>query len=316
MKKLIRRIIQTMPGFAALDRFLCYRYTGEYQPYRFPHGHFYSPIPYLEDVKDRAETLFCKDVNLGPSIALRADEQRSLFTELARYGGDFHGPDRPTPQYRYHLEQRSFGRADGLLLFSMLRHFRPRRVIEIGSGFSSALMLDTNERFLDHSIGFTFIEPFPKRLDSLLSDKDREQCRIVRDRVQAVPLSTFAELEAGDMLFVDSSHVSKIGSDVNYIVFDVLPVLVPGVIVHFHDIYWPFEYPQHRILEGCAWNEDYVLRAFLQYNDVFEIMIFNSYLRAMHADFVQRALPEGVERSGSSLWMRKKDDVWTVQPEH
>src|SRR5262249_4955967 len=158
------------------------------------------------------------------------------------------------------------------------REFRPARVIEIGSGFSSAIMLDTCEQFLQGHTRFTFFDPYPERLQQLLSTEDSRTCEVVAKRVQDINVELFSELGDNDMLFVDSSHVSKYASDVNHILFEILPVLRPGVFVHFHDVFFPFEYPQHWIPQGRCWNEAYLLRAFLQYNKTFKIKLFLSYL--------------------------------------
>ena len=110
-----------------------------------------------------------------------------------------------------------------------------------------------------------------------------------------------------DILFVDSSHISKVGSDLNHIVFNILPALRPGVVVHFHDIYWPFEYPQEWIVDSKrAWNECYVLRAFMQYNDAFEIMLYPQYLRHKHGALMRELWPSWWDEPGSALWIRKK----------
>lgn len=186
----------------------------------------------------------------------------------------------------------------------MIRHFQPKRIIEIGSGHTSALMLDTNERFMNQQTELTFIEPYPKRLHSLLKETDRTNCIILETPVQDVPASYFEQLQENDFLFIDSSHVSKIGSDVNHIFFDVLPVIKTGVIVHFHDVFWPFEYPLAWIKQGRAWNEAYLLRAFLQYNECFEIILFNQYLCSCFPEFYQQRT--GSTQTGGSIWIRKK----------
>ena len=93
--------------------------------------------------------------------------------------------------------------------------------------------------------------------------------------LQSVGVEVFEELGRGDILFIDSTHVSKLGSDVNYLFFEILPRLRSGVRVHIHDVFFPFEYPPKWIAKGIAWNENYLLRGFLQYNDKFRIVLFN-----------------------------------------
>lgn len=303
--RLPERILRRIPGILTLDRYLRHRYTGLKELERYPRGHYYSPLPDIAEVRSRAKVLFRKDVDLRPSIDLRADAQYSLLADLAQYYNDFDWPEQPSPDRRFYLSNRYFGHGDAIVLYAMLRHLKPRRVIEVGSGFSSALMLDTDERFLGSRARFTFVEPFPQRLLSLLRGSDRKRIQVIQYQVQELPISLFQALEPNDILFVDSSHVSKIGSDVNFIFFDILPALRPGVVLHFHDVIWPFEYPEQWILEGRAWNEAYLLRAFLQYNRHFEILLFNSFLGHAFRSFLEESLPIFMNDTGGSLWLRR-----------
>jgi hypothetical protein len=166
-------------------------------------------------------------------------------------------------------------------------------------------MLDVNDSFLEGEISMTFVEPFPERLLSLMRNNDRTNHLIIEEMLQDVPVDIFQRLEANDFLFLDSSHVAKIGSDVVYFFAEILPSLNRGVIVHVHDIYWPFEYPEEWIFAGRAWNEAYLVRAFLQFNDSFEILAFNSYLALHHEDVMKQCLPRFLPGGGSSLWLRK-----------
>jgi predicted O-methyltransferase YrrM len=186
----------------------------------------------------------------------------------------------------------------------MMRHFRPTRIVEVGSGYSSALMLDVNDRWFGKEIAMTFIEPYPDRVLSILRPGDHANTTLLTTQVQDVDLSVFNQLEPGDFLFIDSSHVSKAGSDVNFLIFEVLPTLKPGVIVHFHDIYWPFEYPREWAQEGRAWNENYILRAFLAYNTRFEIVLFNNWLATTQADVARSRMPGWSVDGTGSLWLR------------
>jgi hypothetical protein len=188
----------------------------------------------------------------------------------------------------------------------MIRHLRPRRIIEIGSGHSSCVTLDTNERFFGDSIATTFIEPYPELLLSLVTPRDRERIKLIPMRLQDVPLSEFEALESGDILFVDSTHVSKVGSDVNRLFFDVLPALRAGVHVHIHDVFYPFEYPKEWIYGGRSWSELYLLRAFLQYNEPFRIVLMNTFLEHFHEAFFRERMPLCLENLGGSIWLRKQ----------
>jgi predicted O-methyltransferase YrrM len=250
-------------------------------------------------------TLFDKTVNSIPGIDTNADDQLALIDTFSSYYAQLPFKEEQSPGLRYYFRNPYFSYGDAIVLYSMLRHCRPKRIIEIGSGFSSAVMLDTNDLFLSKGMALTFVEPFPERLFSLLSDEDRRRHQIIVDFVQDVPLERFAALEANDILFIDSSHVAKVGSDVVHLVTHILPRLNSGVIVHFHDVFWPFEYPEEWIRDGIAWNESYILKAFLQFNAKFEILLFNSYLANHHRDAVGQKLPLFLKGMGGSLWIEK-----------
>jgi predicted O-methyltransferase YrrM len=302
----LKGIIKRLSGFTVIDNYFRQRHTGFPGGERYARGHFYSPLPDIHEVNANAGELFRKDVNLEGSIDLRAEEQFSLIKNFAEhYYQGFQWPVKALPEFRFHFDQDWYCQGDALNLHCVLRYLKPKKIIEVGSGFSSAMMLDTNDRFLESGIRFTFIDPYPERLFSILREEDRGRCKIVDTAVQAVDLQVFEQLEANDILFVDSSHVSKIGSDVNHLLFNVLPVLKPGVLVHFHDIFWPFEYPREWVTEKRAWNEAYILRAFLQFNSSYQIFLFNSYVEHAFSEYMADHMPLFLENSGGSLWIRK-----------
>jgi hypothetical protein len=241
-------------------------------------GHYYSPMPSVADVEAYARVAALPPPESLPGIDLRLDSQLRLLSELRPFYADQPFARDPIGGLRYHFENDVFGYSDAIFLHCLLRHLRPRRIVEVGSGYSSAVILDTVEQFLDPSTKVTFIEPYPERLLTLVKPGDLDRATLVREPVQSVDLALFRELEAGDVLLIDSTHVTKLGSDVNREVFDVLPQLRAGVFVHFHDIFYPFEYPLEWAREGRAWNEAYLLRAFLSFNPTYEIVLFNDLL--------------------------------------
>lgn len=241
-----------------------------------------------------------------PGVRLNDEQQLSLLRQFGAYQADI--PFfRQDEGLRYRPLNDMFNWSDVVTLYCMMRHFRPRTIVEVGSGFSSAVMLDTADRFLDYPVQLTCIEPFePGRLYSVLRPQDHARTTIVQQRVQDVDLALFASLGENDILFVDSSHVAKFGSDVCHLLFHVLPHLSRGVLIHFHDVLWPFEYLQAWLLRGWAWNEAYFLRSFLQFNDTFSILFFNSYLGNVHTAAVHEYSPLSAVDSGGSLWLRKE----------
>ncbi len=206
---------------------------------------------------------------------------------------------------RYTTEsQQSFNEADATVLQNILRMLQPHRYIEIGSGYSSFMALDTNEYYLNNTMHCTFIDPHPEILTSRLKPGDTECISILPQKLQNVDTSVFMSLEEGDVLFVDSTHVLKTDSDLCHILFRVLPNIAPGVWIHFHDIFWPFEYPKKWIEIGRNWNEVYAIRAFLSNNPSYEIQFFTSYLQTGLPVLFDQALPH-CKGNGGSLWIRK-----------
>jgi hypothetical protein len=303
---LLKKLLQGVPAVRAVDRKLRRHYLGCDTSEFVRRGSFYSPLPDLEEVAANRQKLFRKDIDVSPGVRLRTEQQLALVRELSRYYGEFNWPEHSANGHRFYLGNGYFCHGDALILYAMLRHFRPQRVIEVGSGFSSALMLDVNERFLAGGTRFQFIEPNAARLKSLLEPGDANRVEVIETGVQEVPIEWLTDLAPNDILFIDSSHVSKVGSDVNYLIFEVLPRLQTGVLVHVHDIYWPFEYPAEWVLEGRSWNEGYLLRAFLQYNEAFDILLFNNYLGHRHGDFMGEVMPAFMKNDGGSLWLQRQ----------
>jgi hypothetical protein len=278
-----------------------------------PPGHFYSPFPDVAELERRAAQVWNADRN-PTGIDLREEEQVALFDKLAEILED----DLPFPAgpsvddrngTRYYFENPAYSWSDGMVLHALLRHLQPRHVIEVGSGYSSAMTLDTTERWLDarsdHPVEVTFVEPYSELLRSLLRPGDEERVTIHETAVQDVPFLVFGALGAGDVLFIDSTHVVKAGSDVNHLLFEVLPRLSAGVWIHLHDIFFPFEYPRDWVLEGRAWHEVYLLRALLTGNDAFEIRWFQSYMWTRHRALLEGRLPAMAKNPGGNIWLEK-----------
>jgi predicted O-methyltransferase YrrM len=269
----------------------------------FPPGHFYSPLPSRAEIAAAWERLPCEPP--FAALDLHEAEQDRLLRAFAAFYAEQPFPERPAPGRRFHWDNASYGAFDAIMLWSMLRHHGSRRVVEVGSGFSSAAMLDLNEHVFDQRMHLTFIDPDMTRLRALLRPGEAERLTLIERRVQDVPLDTFRNLAADDVLFIDSSHVSKIGSDVNHLLFHVLPSLRPGVLVHVHDVAGNFEYPREWLEQGRAWNEQYLLRAFLMYNSVFRIVLFTGWLFNNRHAFFRDHLPLCAHGGGGQLWLRK-----------
>jgi hypothetical protein len=269
----------------------------------FAPGGFYSPIPSMEEIKRYNFNIPLPE--LLPGIDLNGKEQLKLLDSFEPFYRELPFIDEKSDGLRYYYKNDAYSYSDAILLYCMIRYLKPKKLIEAGSGFSSSVTLDTNEKFMKNSINCMFIEPYPARLESLLKNNDKENITIHKKRLQEVSLETFKELSENDILFIDSTHVAKFNSDVNYVIHEILPALAHGVYIHFHDVFYPFEYPKEWLLKGIAWNEQYLLRAFLEYNNNFKIVLFNTYLESIHETKIKDRFPLLYKNTGGSIWLKK-----------
>lgn len=270
-----------------------------------PPGHFYSPVPSPDEVRSRGNRIFDRAPRDLPAIDLDEPGQLALLEQLKAFYAELPFTEEGSPEMRYYYENLYYSYADAIILYSMIRHLAPKRIIEVGSGYSSAVILDTNERFFGGAISCTFVEPFPDRMTALLKPGDEAANELIPSPVQDIDPQRFTELDAGDILFIDSTHVSKTGSDVNHLFLEVLPRLRSGVWVHVHDVFYPFEYPEEWVYEGRAWNESYMLRAFLAFNEAFRIRFFATYMMTAHEDWFAREMPLCLRNPGGNIWLQR-----------
>jgi hypothetical protein len=260
--------------------------------------HFYQPIP---DTRELPETLWKQPsdlVGIDINDATQLDLLRNHFKQFRDEYNNF--PAEPPPGQR-----RPFRGVDALVAYCMVRHFQPRLIIEVGSGFSSLALGQAAAK--NKNSALICVDPFPndflrKGFPGLRSS--------IKEKIQDINLKFFSQLQSGDILFIDSSHTVKIGGDVNYLFLEVLPRLKPGVIVHVHDIFLPFEYRRDWVLDEFRfWNEQYLLQAFLTFNSEFEVLLANSYLNHYHQEDLKAAFRNLPSWAGGSFWMRRKPSV-------
>ena len=300
LKKIIIPFLNKLPYIRTLNKLL--RQYEEVTAY--PPGHYYSPVPDVKELEKEKAILF--DKKKPEAIDLNEKAQIDLFHKFILYYKEFPFSAIATEKYRYVIPEAFFTYTDALILYSIIRHYQPKQIVEIGSGYSSALMLDVNQYYFEGKQRLTFIDPDFTRLQKLMKSGDNQNCTLINKRVQETDLKLFSSLSENDLLFIDSSHVSKTGSDLNYLLFTILPLLQKGVIIHFHDIYYPLEYPAKLVLEEhLAWNEAYLLRAFLMYNSDFEIIYFNNYMYEKQTNLLKENMPECMKDEGASLYIRK-----------
>jgi len=290
-------------------RLMVRTFSGEIrQPSLFPPGHFYSPIADLRDIRGRADKIWIKTREL-PGIDWREERQLALLNEIAGYIPDIDFPvSKPDDPARYYYENDQFPVLDAEFLHALIAHTKPKRFVEVGSGFSSLITAEANRKLFGSSIEVTCIEPYPRQF---LIDGIPGISRLLVKKVEDVDLSLFSELASGDILFIDSSHVSKVGSDVNHLFFEVIPRLKPGVLIHIHDIFLPNEYPRQWVIEqGRHWNEQYLVRAFLQFNRSFEIVWAAAYMIEFHSERLKEIFQRFPKLGGGgSLWLRRTDGL-------
>ena len=258
-----------------------------------PPGHYYSPLTTVEDGQRAAQWSTTNQTPVG--INMDQTKTTALATQLAPMWKDLQQDGR------YHRDLM-YEQADAAVYHSMLRHFRPQLVIEIGSGYSTAVALDTIDTH-DLPTRVDCIDPNPERLKSLLRPTDT--VAITPSLVQDVPLETYQQLGRNDFLFIDSTHVVKAGSDVVWTTLRVLPSLAPGVIVHIHDMFWPLEYQQKWLLQRRDWNEIYLIHAFLSGNPEWEVLIFNDEVWHNQPELVAEHLPNTANSRPGGLWLQK-----------
>lgn len=271
-------------------------------------NHFYQPIP---DSRTLTDSLWSDQSRLVGVDMNDEDELQLLSTFSLNYRKEYGAfPQEKTDiPYQYYVNNNLFELVDGGILYCMIRHFKPRKIIEIGSGYSTLLsaqaILKNEDEDRDRHCELTAIEPYP---NSTLRAGFPGLTRLEATKLQNIPLSEFDGLGENDILFIDSSHVMKIGSDVQYEILDILPRLNKGVIVHVHDIFLPAEYPKGWVLKDHVFvNEQYFLHAFLIFNDHFRVLWGGHYMQLRHSAELKAAFgrDEVDERWPCSFWIKK-----------
>ncbi|MGB8651650.1 MAG: class I SAM-dependent methyltransferase [Mycobacteriales bacterium] len=253
-------------------------------------GHYYSPMTSKPDV-DHA--IASRRPPAG--VDLREDQQVALARELAL---------SEPPRHRWQPHNGMFDTADASMLRALLLRHRPRRFFEVGSGFSTAVALDVAEQSLPE-LQVTCVEPYADRLRSRLRPMDSTRLTLLEQPVQSrEPRFLASQVGSGDIFFIDSTHVVKPGSDVVWLILHTLPLLPVGVLVHVHDVFWPFEYPDGWLREGRDWTEAYLLHAFLSHNHAWQIELNGSWLWQHDKSL----FPATATSPPGSLWLRRVSD--------
>jgi predicted O-methyltransferase YrrM len=273
-------------------------------------NHYYQPIPQVRKLHD---DLWMREFSLT-GIDMNIENQIQLLHQMSskfRSEYDCLPTNRTKKPYQYYLKNQSFKSVDGEMLYCMIRHFKPKRLVEIGSGCStylSAQAMLVNEQETGHKGEFVAIDPYP---NDVVKNRFPGLSQVIQARIEDIGLPQFKELRQNDILFIDSTHVLKIGSDVQYLYLEVLPKLEAGVIVHIHDIFLPREYPKEWLLRKYIfWNEQYLLAAFLAFNNAFEVLWAANLMHTRYPQLLEEAF-RSYDRSAQwigpgSFWIRRK----------
>jgi len=288
--------------------------------------HFYWPIPDLNALSTKKWT----ECSVSEGVDLQLNRQLQLLSSgfLAPQAELNFGDTQTECEHEFHFNNGYFERVDAEVAYSVVRQFRPHKIIEIGSGHSTRLMAAALCR--NHEEGspgeLIGIEPHPS---PVLKRGFPGFTELILKRVQDVPLDLLRALDAGDILLIDSSHGVAVGSDVVHEILHILPKLKPGVIVHVHDIFIPADYPEKFVMTNlCFWGEQYMLEAFLSFNRAFEVLWASSAMQFYHRDVLEQYFPrwagsfermspamkvftptlDGKNVWPCSLWMQKTGD--------
>lgn len=261
----------------------------------------YSPIPAVPPADD---PLWKREQRFEIDTGAQADFVES---ELAPFLRELPDGLAPAERHGFTIWNGQYQAGDAELLYALVRHVRPERVLELGSGYStlvSAAACAANAR-AGHPAELVAVDPEPTTLvpsgmDGLTRLEQRD-CR-------QLPLARYRALAAGDILFIDTSHIVKLGSEVNWLVLEVLPELSPGVHVHFHDVFLPYEYPRYLLEQEAYFTEQYLLQAFLHGNDDWEVTLAAAALFRRERERLSALIPSLRERpevSPAAFWLRR-----------
>jgi predicted O-methyltransferase YrrM len=273
-----------------------------------------EPVPDLAELRDFE---WDKEISLT-GVDLRPKDQIKTLRQISKYFTEFKRlpaeKTLPKEVEEYFHNNPAFRAADAGVYYGLIRYFKPRRIIEIGAGFSTLLAAQAVSANAKEGkkCDLTAIEPYPS---VTLRQGVPGLKKLVEGNLQTVSLKEFEKLGKNDILFIDSSHILRIGSDVSYEFLEIIPRLKKGVLIHVHDIYFPLDYPEKLITRDFKfYNEQYLLQAFLAFNREFKTFWAGQYMYCRHFELIRKYfsdfLPGGKspENAGKnvSFWMRRK----------
>lgn len=279
-----------LPGMVNRAHFKLWETYG----YHITPVHFYQPIP---DTRELAAAYPQRHSLTG--IDWREAAQRALLTEIAAFAPETGFPRTASGEATFFLENTMFVGIDPYVYYGLIRKLRPRLILEVGAGFSTLVAAQAAQHLPGTRL--VAVEPYPRDFIA----QGAYGIEHIGRRAEDLGAAFFDQLQAGDFLFIDSSHVVRTGSDVVFLLLEVLPRLAPGVVIHLHDIFLPDDYPSGWLLEKHNfWTEQYLIHAYLIHNAHIEVLLGNHYLATTCPDEVRAAFPDAGRWTGGSLWLR------------
>jgi predicted O-methyltransferase YrrM len=269
--------------------------------------HFYEPIPDRRELR-QSKTLWEKESALV-GIDMNVSNQLALVCEVfPSFKDEYRFPSKKTPvPFEFYLDNGNFGTVDAEVAHCMVRYFLPRKIIEIGSGYSTYLLARAcrlNQEVAGIETELSSVDPYPNEVVAQGFPGLKDLRKIKAEDIEP---GSFLQLQKSDILFIDSSHVVRTGGDVNYLFLEILPRLNPGVVIHIHDIFLPREYPKEWVTNfHRSWSEQYLLQAFLIGNPGYKVLWSSSYMHLHNPQELKAAFDsyDGLKWP-SSFWMRK-----------
>ncbi|WP_170760433.1 class I SAM-dependent methyltransferase [Ruegeria lacuscaerulensis] len=223
-----------------------------------------------------------------------------LVQEYGQYADSLAALKDPSRnQTGYRIGNGYYDSPDADALYLMIRRYKPRRVIEVGCGNSTRV---TRQAIIDGGLETTItaVDPYPRADIAHVVDQFEQK------RLEEVDPALFEKLEAGDVLFIDSSHVVRMSNDVAHLFCRIIPALKPGVVIHVHDVFLPYEYPKRFFYDCPGWGEQYMLHALLQ-SGAYSMLWPGYYLQQDRPDAVD-SLPFLKEGRAQSIWVQVKEN--------
>jgi hypothetical protein len=277
-------------------------------------NHFYQPVPDTRFIPkslwDGKSEMIGVRMNDSLQLQLIQDFKSMFYDEYNQFPPTPLANGFSQPVALFYSDNPFFGPVDAEFLYCMIRYLKPNKVIEVGSGYTtylSAQAILVNQQKDGRLCDLIAIEPYPNKI---LQKGFPGLTSLKTNKLQEIPFNYFNILKENDILFIDSSHILNIGSDVAYLFLEILPRLNSGVYVHIHDIYLPYEYPRSMIFtEKKFYNEQYLLQSFLINNYQFEVVYVGYYLHKHYSHELKKAVPRydpSSHKKPVSFWIRKK----------